>query len=200
MSKLILIALIFTCAMGFSQQVQTITSKIAIGNDDVEVSTRLYFSSSDLELGGFDSDNFGKQYVALRFSNLALPANATVTKAFIQFTTKSASTNTASLSIKCQNGNAPAYTTYANIIARTYAPNTVAWSPAAWTVAGESGAKQQTPDLSALINAAKATGWLSGGALAFKIEGNAAVNKLILVGQLVVMVGGVTSVAQGSPI
>ena len=179
MSKLIFIALIFTCTLGFSQQVQTITSKIATGNDDAEVSTRLYLSSSDLELGGFDTDNFGKQYAALRFSNLALPANATVTKAYIQFTTKSASTNTASLSIKCQNGNAPAYTSYANIIARTYAPNTVAWNPVAWTVAGESGAKQQTPDLSALINAAKATGWLSGGALAFKIEGNAAVNNIL---------------------
>lgn len=180
MSKLILIVLFFTCTIGFSQQVQTtIISRIATGNDDVEVSTRLYLSSSDLEIGGFDSDNFNKQYVALRFSNLALPANATVTKAYIQFTTKSASTITTSLSIKCQNGNAPAYTTYANIIARTYAPNTVAWNPAAWAIVGESGAKQQTPDLSALINAAKATGWLSGGALAFKIEGNAAVNNIL---------------------
>ena len=180
MSKLILIALIFTCAMGFSQQVQTtITSKIATGNDDVEVSTRLYFSSSDLELGGFDSDNVGKQFVALRFSNLALPANATVTKAFIQFTAKSANSNTTSLSIKCQTGNALAYTNYANILARVYASNTVAWSPAAWTISGESGTKQQTPNLSALINAAKATGWQSGGALAFKIEGNAAVNNIL---------------------
>ena len=179
MSKLILIVLILTCTLGFSQQIQTITSKIATNIDDVEVSTELYIYSSDLELGGFDTDNFGKQYTALRFANLVLPANATVTKAYIQFTAKSASTSTASLSIKCQNGNALTYTTYANIIARTYAPNTVACHPAAWTVAAESGAKQQTPDLSALINAAKTTGWQSGGALAFKIEGNAAVNNIL---------------------
>ena len=34
MSKLILIALIFTCTLGFSQQIQTITSKIATSNDE----------------------------------------------------------------------------------------------------------------------------------------------------------------------
>ncbi len=57
--------------------------------------------------------------------------------------------------------------------------NTVAWNPLAWNTSGESGVKQQTPDLSSLINAAKANGWLSGGALSFKIEGNATANNIL---------------------
>ncbi len=117
MKRIIFTLLCFKSILAFSQQTQTITAKIASGSDDVEVSTRLYAESSDLELGGFDSDNKGKQFTALRFTNIALPVNAIVTKAYIQFTTKSASNSTASLNIKCQVGNAPVFTTYANIIA-----------------------------------------------------------------------------------
>ena len=171
--------LVLCASTSFSQQVQTITSKIAAGNDDAEVSTSLYVNSSDLELGGYDTDNNGKQYVALRFQGLALPTNATVRKAYIQFTTKSPSTTTASLTIKCQAGNAAAYSTLANIAGRTYVSNIINWNPPAWTIRDESNAKQQTPDLSTLIQAAIATGWQSGGALSFKLEGNATVNNIL---------------------
>ena len=179
MKKLFSFICILIHCTGFSQQVQTLTTKIADGNDDVEVSSVLYMTSSDLELGGFDSDNRNKQYVALRFQALALPPNATVLKAYIQFTTKSASSTTANLSIKCQIGNAAAYSTFANISSRAYVSNSISWNPPAWTVKDESGIKQQTPDLASIINAAIATGWQSGGALSFKIEGNATVNNVL---------------------
>lgn len=179
MKKLLYLLFVLSQTIGFSQQTQTITSKISSANDDAEVSSILYLSSSDLELGGYDTDNRKTQYVALRFQGLVLPTNATVRKAYIQFTTKSASTTTANLTIKCQVGNAAAYTTFANISSRAYVSNSVNWNPPAWTVKDESGIKQQTPDLAPMINAAIATGWQSGGALSFKIEGNATVNNVL---------------------
>ena len=153
--------------------------KVSAGVDDAEVSTRFYTSSSDLELGGYDTDNVGKQYVAVRFRNVALPPTAVVSKAYIQFMAKSATTTTASVSIKCQQGNAAVYAATPSLLTRTYVPTVVTWNPLAWTLANEAGAKQQTPDLSAQINAAIATGWASGNALSFILQGNATANAVL---------------------
>jgi hypothetical protein len=156
----------------FSQQTQ-IRIPVANGNDDVEISTAFYPGSSDLELGGFDNANAGAQYVAIRFQNVALPTNAQISKAYIQFTTKSESPLTANLNIKCQKSNAAAYLSTENLLLRTYVTPVVAWNPPAWTVLAESGVKQQTANLSAQIQAAIATGWASGNALSFVLQGNA---------------------------
>ena len=151
----------------------TLRVPISNGNDDVEISTVFYPSSSDLELGGFDSNNSGAQYTALRFQNVALPVNAQISKAYIQFTTKFANTATANLTIKCQNGNAAAYLPTENLLLRTYAANVVTWNPPAWTVLAESGLNQQTASLAAQITVATATGWALGNALSFIVQGNA---------------------------
>ena len=170
--------LLLSCHFAFSQQIQ-IRTKIANGNDDVEVSTQFYIGSSDLELGGFDSAINGKQYVAVRFQNIALPANAQISKAYIQFTTKDVNTLTANVTIKCQQGNAAAYLSTENLLLRTYVAPVVAWNPPAWTVAGESGVNQQTANVSAQIQAATATGWASGNALSFILQGNAAQDDIL---------------------
>lgn len=164
---------------GFSQPIQTLNIPITAGNDDIEVSTRSYASSSDLELGGFDTDNRGKQYVALRFQNVILPNNAQIRRAYIQFTTKSTNTRTASLTIKCQQGNAVAYSLSENLLARAYVNTTVTWNPVAWTTSNETSTKQQTTDLSAQIQAAIASNWQSGNALSFIVQGNATVNNIL---------------------
>ena len=137
MNKLIYILFIF-CTQICYAQTQIITAKVANDKDDVEISNRLYTNSSDLELGGFDSDNNGKQFTLIRFQNLALPVNSTVTKAYIQFFTKSANAQRANLSIRCQLGNASSFSNLANALSRVYTPNSVAWNPLAWTVTGES--------------------------------------------------------------
>ena len=170
---------ICTIYSGLSQTTQTIRAKIAAGADDAEIGTSLYTQSSDLELGGFDSYNSGKQYVALRFQNVALPSNAQVSKAYIQFTTKTARSVTAVVTIRCQQGNAAAYVANQNLLSRTYVPTIVNWSPPAWTIANESNAKQQTADLSAQINAAISTGWQSGNSLSFILQGNATQNDVL---------------------
>jgi hypothetical protein len=158
----------------------TLTIPISNGNDDVEVSaTSFYVGSSDLELGGFDSSNNGAQYVAVRFPNVALPANAQIAKAYIQFTSKSTSAGTASIGIKCQKGNAAAYNSSENLQLRTYVPSTLTWNPTNWTAPNLQGVEQQTVNLSALVAAATATGWTSGSALSFILQGNATIDNVI---------------------
>ena len=157
----------------------TLRIPVIDGNDDVEVSTFFYTNSSDLELGGFDSANDGAQYVAIRFQNVALPANAQISKAYIQFTTKSPQTQTANLTIKCQQGSAAAYIPTENLLQRTYVPTVVTWNSPAWTVLGENSVNQQTANLSAQITAAIATGWTSGNALSFVLQGNATTDNIL---------------------
>ena len=170
MKRIIYVFLFFSYHFAFSQQTQ-LWVKVANGNDDVEISTQFYTGSSDLELGGFDSDNSGKQYVVIPFQNIALPTNAQISKAYIQFMTKSPQPQTTSITIKCQQGNATAFVATENLLLRTYIPSIVTWNPPAWTVLNESTAKQQTADLSAQINTAIAANWQSGNALSFIFQG-----------------------------
>jgi uncharacterized protein YoaH (UPF0181 family) len=172
------VACIFTVTVSGSSAT-TLRVPIIDSNDDVEVSTAFNATSSDLELGGFDSFNSGAQYVALRFSNIPLPPNAQISKAFIQFTSKSAQPQTATVNIKCQQGNAAAYISTENILQRTYVTPIVTWNPPAWTVIGEKGVNQQTANLSAQVQAAIATGWASGNALSFVLQGNATTDNIL---------------------
>jgi HYR domain/Secretion system C-terminal sorting domain/Fn3 associated/Lamin Tail Domain len=178
MKKIIYVLFLLSAHCAFSQTQSR--TKVAAGNDDVEVSsTTFYVSSSDLEVGGFDAAINGKQYVAIRFQNVVLPTNAQISRAYIQFTTNIPLSQSASVTIKCQQGNAAAYLTTENLLLRTYVPSVVTWNPPAWTVANESGVNQQTANLSAQITAAVATGWTSGNALSFILDGNAAVNNVL---------------------
>jgi hypothetical protein len=177
--------IIYTCCLlglslcVFAQNLQTISVNISNGNDDIEVSTTKYVTSADLELGGFDSGNLGKQYVALRFQNVLLPANAQISNAYLQFTTKVGNPRTATVHISCQQGNAPAYVTTENLLTRPYVSNQIVWNSPAWFVTGESGANQKTPNLAALLNAAIASNWASGNALSFILQGNATTNDVL---------------------
>jgi HYR domain/Secretion system C-terminal sorting domain/Fn3 associated/CotH kinase protein len=178
MKSIFIALLLFSTHVVFSQT--QIRTKVANGSDDVEVSsTTFYVGSGDLEVGGFDASINGKQYVAIRFQNVALPANAQISKAYIQFTANIPLAQSASVSIKCQQGNAAAYLNTENLQLRTYVPSTVTWNPPAWTVINESGLNQQTANLSAQVQAAIATGWTSGGALSFILDGNATVNNVL---------------------
>jgi hypothetical protein len=157
----------------------TIRNKVITGSDDVELTTQLYTESSDLEIGGFDGSNGGKQTIAIRFQNVAIPANAQVSRAYIQFTSKATNTATASVTIRCQRGNAAPYASLADINGRTYVPSTVNWNPPAWTVANVTGVNQQTANLASLVSAAISTGWQSGNALSFTLAGSATSNDIL---------------------
>ena len=150
--------------------------QIADGLDDHEerISTgSMDANSSDLELGSEDGDGSTPQLVGLRFTDVNIPAGATIVDASIQFTVdESKSTEAASYTIQLENSpNPDAYTNDdASISSRMYMEAGVNWDVAAntWTMAGEAGDDQKTPNLAALVQAAiDQEGWEAGNAIAF---------------------------------
>jgi plastocyanin len=132
----------------------------------------MYLTSSDLELGGADGTT--PQITGIRFSNLNLPINAHITIAYVQFTCDEAFPQSANMQIRTQTGNAAAFTASPfNLSTRPLLPTSVSWTPAAWTVVGERGTKQRTPNLADLLNENLATGWQTGQSMLFRFDGNA---------------------------
>ncbi len=127
--------------------------------------------SSDLELG-YESSN--AQIVGIRFLNVSIPQGATVTNAFIEFTCDETDSGTTNLTIWGEDeDNALRFTASSyDISPRTKTTASVAWSNVpAWGIAGETGVKQQTPDLKTIVQEiVNRPGWV-GNAMVFLIIG-----------------------------
>jgi PKD repeat protein len=109
----------------------------------------MLLTSSDLELVQENS----LQTVGIRFPDLAIPVGSTVIDAFVQFQTDEISSDAASLSIRAELGPDPPTFTPANgdISARPTTSAEVLWDPAPWTLIGEAGPDQQTPNLAPVV-------------------------------------------------
>lgn len=120
--------------------------------DDVEeaVSGSVSANSSDLEL---TVDGAKVQTVGMRFTGIDIPKGAIITNAYIQFTVDQVSTGAVSLMIRGQDvDDAAAFTTAQfNVSSRVTTDASVAWAPADWTIRGEAGLAQRTPDLKAIV-------------------------------------------------
>jgi hypothetical protein len=150
-----------------------IERRIATGTDDVEQqpSGSVSQTSSDLELV---TDGSSVQVVGLRFQNLPVPAGATILAAWIQFQADEASAEATSLALQGQASDdaAPFLSTSGNVSSRPRTTASVAWEPPAWSSAGEAGAGQRTPDLSAVVQEiVNRPGWAPGHAMAFIVTG-----------------------------
>lgn len=150
------------------------TNSVSSGTNDAEqaVSGAVNLTSTDLEL--VNDGALGDQVVGLRFENLGLPPGAFIANASLQFSTDETESNPANLTLFAQAADfAPGFTASANDLgARPLTSASVAWSPAPWTIVGERGSLQRTPDLSTLVQEIVARpGWTNGGALAFLISG-----------------------------
>jgi hypothetical protein len=149
--------------------------RISSDNDDSEEkisSGAIDDGSSDLELG---QEGSGAQLVGLRFPGVPIPAGATITNAYILFTTDEEDSNPTSLTIQTQDmDNAPAFTaTPFDISDRTLSTTSVAWNDIpAWNTVGENDYKQQTPDISILVQEmVDRPGWAFGNPIVFIISG-----------------------------
>lgn len=149
----------------------TVERRISVSSDDAEESATgsLSLTSTDLELV-YDKT---LQKVGLRFPDLAIPAGATITSAWVQFQTDEKQSETTSLTIRAQAAdNALTFSSAAKVGTRPLTDGSVSWSPAPWLVVGESGANQRTPDLTGLIQEVVGrTGWASGNAIALVVTG-----------------------------
>ncbi|RJR15356.1 hypothetical protein C4579_02365, partial [Candidatus Microgenomates bacterium] len=155
--------------------VTSLTKRIASGSDDAEefASGEVYLDSSDLEL--VYEDYFATdQIVGLRFTDLPIPQGATITNAYLQFTTDELNSRTTSIAIGAEiSANAASFTSDAqNISTRSKAAAQVSWTIDSWQTIGESSLKQRTPDLTSLLTElVNQPTWQSGNALAFLLSG-----------------------------
>ncbi len=167
---------------------QTITVQVNAPSDDLEewiagpnqtkVVGTLDDASSDLELGTEAANNFDPQVVGVRFTGIAIPKGAFITKAYLQFQVDNNTKNTdpCNIWIKAENGSNPLTfaTTPFNITSRQSLNDSVYWSVPAgtWTTIGANGTDQRSTDISTLVQQlVNQSGWTSGNAMAFFLKG-----------------------------
>ena len=156
----------------------TVSSRISTGMDDVEESSTgnilANVNSSDIELVYDASTSAANQVVGLRFVDMNIPQNAVISNAYIQFTCDEKNKAACNITISGEDiDNAlPFSTVDFNVSSRTKTSAKVNWIPAGWSVVGETGAKQQTPNLASVVQEiVNRPGYLSSGAISFIISG-----------------------------
>jgi len=131
-------------------------------------------ASADVELGHNGGTSQTPMLDGLRFADIPVPRNGEIVSARIQFKVDETGSEAASYAIRGEaNDNAPTYQSIAgNISSRPSTAATVPWSPPAWTVIGEAGPKELTPELKAIVQeVVNRPGWVQGNAVAFMIGG-----------------------------
>ena len=127
-------------------------------------------TSSDLEM----VEESNQQLVGLRFNNLDIPQNATITNAWLQFTVDERTSDFTSLTIEGEYvGDAAPFTTSSyNISSRDRTVSIIEWQPPAWSTTGASGSDQQTADIKDIVQEIVSLGdWASYNSMAFIISG-----------------------------
>jgi len=129
-------------------------------------------TSSDLELA---RDGTANQTIGIRFRNVTIPQGAAIDSAYVQFKIDEKAQEATDLTIWGEkSANAAVFTTSAGSISgRTKTTASVAgWRPPVWHAVGAAGLRQQTPDVSTLIEEIVGqSGWSSGNALVLIFSG-----------------------------
>jgi len=147
---------------------------VSAGSDDAEESATGAVSrtSSDLELVVESTI----QTVGLRFAGVAVPPDATIQRAYIQFEADEVDVSPASLTIQGQAADNPSTFDSAtgNISSRPRTSVSVGpWAPVAWSTVQQRGPDQRTPDLSPILQEILGIpGWAMNNAMVFIITGS----------------------------
>jgi hypothetical protein len=180
----------------------TVIRRISEGSDDAEeylsdwqlssgasfsagsvglTSSGLYLTYDLRELNPVAGSN---QLIGLRFTNITIPAGATITSATLQFTPRNPpnfegapvhnNSGPTNLVIQAQAAtNPPTFSTATNnISSRPKTTASVNWNVPAWT-AGPATADSTSPNLSAVVQeVVNQSGWSSGNSIVFIISGD----------------------------
>ena len=146
--------------------------RVSSSSDDSEESASgsSYVSSTDLELV-YDGSN---QMVGMRFNGLIIPKGVVITAAYIQFLVAESNSEATSLTIWGEAQDNPGTFTWTsrNISSRVKTTASVGWSPVAWTVIGQAGVDQRTPNIAAIIQEiVNRPGWSAGNSIVIMIGG-----------------------------
>jgi len=155
------------------------TFGVDAADDDMEESVEtgeLDAGSSDLEITHDKPDS--DQVIGVRFASVVIPEGVELVNAYIQFTCDEIGAKNISpfnVSIRTEADANPA--TYAStnfsVSSRTCSDNGVEWTGAPdWTIVGEAGPAQRTPNLKGLILERMTNGWVNGNAMAFVFTGS----------------------------
>ena len=126
-----------------------------------------------------DFDN--GQFVGLRFRDVGIPQGAHILHASVQFTAAAGSVArplTVQIAAEAADNAEVFNATAGSIGALPVTSTLVAWSPPDWSVVGEAGANELTPDLAGVLQEiVNRSGWVAGNALALIINGTAGTGK-----------------------
>jgi len=148
-------------------------ARVSASADDAEENTfgHVLLTSSDLNLV---VDQLS-QTVGIRFSDLSIPTNAIITKAYIQFQADETDfrLDTELNIVAEKTDNAISFSdTDVNISARSKTNASVSWAPPTWKNIGDKGEDQRTSELSEIVQEiVSKTDWDSGNAMAFIFTG-----------------------------
>ena len=112
-------------------------------------------------------------HLGLRFQNVGVPKNATITKAYLEFVAKQSNTGSGSKTIRGEAAdNSAGFTTAnGNISGRSMTSASVSWSPANWTSGITYSTFADGADLKTIVQEiVNRSGWASGNAMTFIIS------------------------------
>lgn len=138
-------------------ETDTVITEVDSGPDDAEQSEIggiMYIDSSDLELvfDAFADQN--NQTVGIRFNNILIPTGATISEAYIQFTTDETNDTPTSISISGElSANSITFTeTNFDIENRARTSAVVNWpNIPEWGVVGDNSEAQKTPNIQTIV-------------------------------------------------
>ena len=128
-------------------------------------------TTGGLRLG---DDATGQIIVGTRFNGISVPAGATISRAYVQFETRTPNREAADLVVEGEaNDTAAPYSSNNNALSvRPRTSTAVSWSVPDWVRADEQSLDQRTPDLSAIIQEiVDRPGWQSGNSLSLFYTG-----------------------------
>ena len=128
----------------------TISVRVSSSLDDVEERNSdgdISVSSSDLELID-DNSLRGEQTVGIRFQNITVPQGATITNAYLEFTTDETDSVTTNIVIRGEDtDSAAAFVDSAyNVSSRTTTNASVNWNIGTWNTIGQTHQSPMVPD------------------------------------------------------
>ena len=138
------------------------------GDDDIEVSDETVRADEQVL-------NLGMGTVAVRFPDVQLPPEVTITRAHLQFTAALPKTELGSLRIRMEKrSDSPSLVAPEHgLDTRPRSEGEVVWDVPAWIFRSQRSTSQRSPDLSDLIQeVVEESTWSSGGAMTFLLEGD----------------------------
>lgn len=151
---------------GYPYNGTTKSFPVVLERDDMEENSS--GTLRDASGSGYDLD-FGTDYIGVRFQNVSIPQDATITSARIEFTSKGSWTSiTTELEIKGEASDDAAFLDVAssyNISSRPTTTAAVSWKPGDWI----DGDKYDTPNLTTIVQEiVSRSGWSAGNAMLFR--------------------------------